>query len=108
MREKLLGPGGLVRAVRNLLPIERRIVGQVLRDGGVTRYDKLVLHYGGDDETAWHWAEVVPTTSLERVRRSGLVFVGQSQLGRRTHRVAIVPAEIRADLTRLLESVSWQ
>lgn len=102
MCERLLNPREVLKLLKSLTPIERRILGQVVRDGFKTRYDHLILHYGADDETAWHWAEVVPTTPLERVRRCGLLFVGQCQMGRRAHRVAVIPTDLRDILARQL------
>lgn len=66
------------------------------------RYDLLVLHYGGDDECAWHWAEEVPTSPLERLRRSGLLFAGQGQLGRKALRMAVIPSDLREPVKRIL------
>lgn len=103
LRERILNPRQQWRILKSLFPIERRILMEILRNGAVVRYAHLVLHYGGDDETAWHWAEAVPSTSLERVRRTGLVYVGLSQLGRRPHRMAIIPTDLRDSLRRLLE-----
>lgn len=94
----------LVLVVRKLPALERTILARVLQNGGVLRYDELVLRYGADEETAWHWAEEVPTTPLERVRRSGLLYAGQCQLGRKAHRVAVVPTDIRETLRRLIEA----
>lgn len=102
LRERILNPRQQWRTLKSLLPIERRILMEILRNGGVVRFAHLVLHYGGDDETAWHWAETVPNTPLERIRRTGMVFVGSSQLGRRTHRMAMIPPDLRDSLQRLL------
>ncbi len=104
VRSRLTGLGGLRNVIAGLPPIERRILRQLVENGGMTRYDPLIIHYGGDDETAWHWAEEVPTTPLERVRRTGIVFVGQAQIGRRSHRVAVVPVDLREPLARRLDN----
>ncbi len=100
--DRLTRPYHLKNVVRKLSPIERTILARVLEARGVLRYDHLVHRYGADEETAWHWAEEVPTTPLERVRRTGLLFVGVTRIGRRAHRVGVVPVDIRDDLDGLL------
>ncbi len=103
--ERLTSPRWLRSVVGKLSPLERTILERVLEARGVLRYDFLVHRYGADEETSWHWAEEVPTTPLERVRRSGLLYVGVTRLGRRSHRVGVIPVDLRDNLPRLLTPV---
>lgn len=100
--ERLTHPRQLERHLSQFLPLERRILARVSEAGGMLRYDLLVLHYGGDNECAWHWAEEVPTSPLERLRRSGVLFAGQGQLGRKQLRMAVIPSDLREPVARIL------
>lgn len=102
--KKLSKPKGLLNILNKLLPIERNILQDILKGNGKTRYDSLILKYGGDNEHAWNWAKEVPTTPLERIRRTGLIYVGSMKIGKKYHKVAIIPYDLQGNLTTVL---SW-
>jgi len=104
--EHLKNEASLLRAIRKLFPLERLILNHILEAGGVIRYDELILRHGADDETAWHWAYEVPNTPLERVRRTGLVHAGKYKLGRRAHRVAVIPVDLREPVRNAISSLA--
>lgn len=102
VREYLLSPRTQQTILHRFSAISRRILVEMLCLGGNLRYDRLLLHYGADEEAAWHWAEEVPTTPVESLRRSGLVYVGLGRVGRKSLRLAIIPEDLQESLKRQL------
>ena len=98
----LCTPEGMSDVIRHLPVESRRILVDLLRRGGVWRYDLVTLHFGPDDEDCWFWDREPPHTPLERARRTGLLAVGMSP-GPRPHRLVMVPVDIRDTLARALD-----
>ncbi|MCG3109211.1 hypothetical protein L3N51_01501 [Metallosphaera sp. J1] len=86
--------------VVNGLPAEaREALRFILEKGGMVRYGDLTRKFA--DDTTYFYHE--PRTPVGLLRLYGLVFVGKARKGERSYRVAIIPADLREKLERVLK-----
>lgn len=73
--------------------------------GGIYPYDKLTDLFGSEETDGYFWDKRKPTSPLGLLRSHGLLFVGQSKKEGAYYKIAVIPVEIRRNLS-FLEDMS--
>jgi hypothetical protein len=68
---------------------------------GIYPYDKLTGIFGGEETDGYFWDKRNPASPLGLLRSHGLLFVGQSKKEGAYYKIAVIPAEIRQNLSFL-------
>lgn len=90
------------RLVASLSVASRAALMLVLEREGRCSARAVTSVHGSDRHDAWFWREHPPGSPLGQLRRAGLVFVGQEDLGVGHERVVLVPTELRGTLASIL------
>jgi hypothetical protein len=69
--------------------------------GGIYPYDKLIDLFGGEETDGYFWDKRKPTSPLGLLRSHGLLFVGRSKKEGAYYKIAVIPVEIRQNLSFL-------
>ncbi|HED00341.1 MAG TPA: hypothetical protein ENN18_08155 [Proteobacteria bacterium] len=69
--------------------------------GGIYPYDKLAGLFGGEETDGYFWDKRKPTSPLGLLRSHGLLFVGRTKKEDAYYKIAVIPAEIRQNLSFL-------
>ena len=101
----LSDPGNLRKVVRSLSDSERGALAFVMRNGGWIKYGRLAKVFGDEEGDGWWWLEEPPTSTIGRLRLSSLLFVGRAPIETRRYKVAVVPKELREDLSAALDEM---
>jgi DNA-directed RNA polymerase subunit F len=102
----------LAAAILEIPPHARAALRRVLDAGGWLRLSTLTRDFGDMIGDGWFWNEHPPQSSLGELRRRMLLFVGRAAItragktGRKALKVAVIPEDLRAPLTRILADAS--
>jgi hypothetical protein len=69
--------------------------------GGIYPYDKMTDLFDGEETDGYFWDKKKPTSPLGLLRSHGLLFVGRSKKEGAYYKIAVIPAEIRQNLSFL-------
>jgi tetratricopeptide (TPR) repeat protein len=83
----------------------RALLHMLLQRGGWARVGAITRRFGTDAGDGYFWAENPPASPLGRLRLACLVFVGRARVEGRRARVAVVPVDLRAALTELIDGI---
>jgi len=89
----------LQEVVGSLSDSEREALIFVLGNGGWVKHGQLARAFGEEKGDGWWWLDKPPTSTIGRLRLSALLFVGRAPVGTRRYKVAVVPKELREDLS---------
>lgn len=79
------------------------LLHMLLQRGGWARVGAITRRFGTDAGDGYFWAEKPPASPLGRLRLACLVFVGRARVEGRSPRAAVVPVDLRAALTELVD-----
>lgn len=96
----------LTTAVTALAPHYREAMAYVLNSGGWVKYGELSRKFGDEKGDGWWWDKNPPQSTIGQLRLRGLLFVGQTPMGSRHYKVAVIPNELREPLIKTLDTVS--
>lgn len=102
----LRGEASLAKTIAGLRPQHRDAIAYLLNCGGWAKYGELSHKFGDETGDGWWWSENPPQSIIGQLRLRGLLFIGQTPIGSRHYRVAIIPAEIREILRKALDYTS--
>ncbi|MBC7083460.1 MAG: tetratricopeptide repeat protein [Firmicutes bacterium] len=93
-------PEGALRVLKPNLEADLHILDR----GGWAKLSALTRRFGSMEGDGFWWEEIPPRSTLGRLRRKALVFVGRAVVEGRRYKVAVIPVELREDLAELLGS----
>lgn len=96
----------LTRTVSGLQPQHREAIAYLLNRGGWVKYNELSRKFGDETGDGWWWSENPPQSIIGQLRLRGLLFVGQTPIGSRHYKVAIIPAELKEPVLKALDHTS--
>lgn len=104
-REKVLAAAMLDRdRLRSVLaaepPAVREALDFILNEGGWVKLQRLTHRFGDQTGDGYFWEDKPPSSTIGRLRALGIVHVGRAQIDGRSHKVAVVPVELRPLLTQ--------
>lgn len=102
LEAELGSPERLAKAVASLGVEARSALRFTLERGGWCKLQLLTSRFGSLDGDGFWWDERPPASPVGQLRALALLFVGRARVDERWHKVAVVPAELRAPLSRLL------
>lgn len=73
----------------------------VYTHGGIYPYDKLIHLFSSEETDGYFWDKRKPASPLGLLRSHGLLFVGRSKKEGAYYKIAVIPAEIRQNLSFL-------
>lgn len=98
----------LVKTIAGLQSQHREAIAYLLNCGGWAKYGELSRKFGNESGDGWWWSENPPQSIIGQLRLRGLLFIGQTPIGSRHYKTAIIPAEIRQSLQKALDYTSMK
>ena len=83
---------------------EIKALAFILSSNGWVKYGALKKRYGTEEQDGYFWSEEPPQSVIGRLRMKGLLFVGETPIGSRYYKVAVIPKEFRSMLAKLIKS----
>jgi hypothetical protein len=83
---------------------EMKALSFILSSDGWVKYGALKKRYGTEEQDGYFWTEEPPLSVIGRLRMKGLLFVGETPIGSRYYKVAVIPKEFRAMLANFIKS----
>lgn len=96
--QRLVTPDFLREVVLALEEEDRTLLTELLEETGGVRYGEVTARYGKDEADGFYWSERAPSGPLARLRRAGLVTVGE----RGDRVVVVMPEDLRAPIREVL------
>lgn len=94
----------LTRIVEKLAALSMpavKALKMIYTHGGIYPYDKLIDLFGGEKTDGCFWDKRKPASPLSLLRSYGLFFVGRSKKEGAYYKIAVIPVEIRQNLSFL-------
>ena len=102
--QRLVDRRHMEETVLKLEQDEKEALRHILDRGGWAKLSALTRRFGSMDGDGFWWEEIPPRSTLGRLRRKALVFVGRAVVEGRRYKVAVIPVELREGLAELLGS----
>lgn len=102
LAEALEDPLRLRRALDAEPPGVRAALRLLLQRGGWCKLATLTRRFGKMDGDGYWWVERLPASTVGRLRLLGIAFVGRTRIDDKTHKVAVVPLDLRPLLASYL------
>ncbi|MFZ5993744.1 MAG: hypothetical protein ACOYU4_01970 [Thermodesulfobacteriota bacterium] len=100
--ENLSRPQMLNKIVEKLAALSMpaiKALKTIYTHGGIYPYDKLTDLFGSEETDGYFWDKRKPTSDLGLLRSHGLIFVGRTKKEGAYYKIAVIPAEIRQNLS---------
>lgn len=90
-----------IAAIINKLPEKsKEALALILKNGGFVKYS-ILKNYG--DEITWWWNNHPPNSTIGLLRLYGLITVGKMPQGMKLFKAALIPKDVKEELTRSIE-----